>query len=178
VQNPRTLVTSARPETREALRAEVEQLPALPREDDPVTTALNSIGTVHFARLVFLDEERLAVTTTYDGDFERYIMGLVDRLGPVFDQPLRHVVDPPPLLVQRHPDAFPDDMRRHDLGCVAVRRGRAARRAGTRRGRVFIGASLRDQFRVLDGRVGARRTLRVQARSHTGPIPRHRRRGG
>jgi hypothetical protein len=74
VQNPVTLVMSARTETRQALRAEVDQPPALPAEDDPVTTARNSIGTVHFAWFVYLDEERLAMTTTSEGDFERCIM--------------------------------------------------------------------------------------------------------
>jgi hypothetical protein len=118
VQKPLTLVMSVRPEAREALRAEVDQLQALPREENPVITALDSLGTVHFARFVFLDDERLAVITTYDGDFERYIMDFVDHIGPVFDQLLRHVVDPPPLPVQQHPDAFLDYVRRHDLGCV------------------------------------------------------------
>ena len=118
VQKPLTLVMPVRPEAREALRAEVERLQALPRDQNPVTTALDAIGTVHFARFVFLDDERLAVITTYDGDFERYIMDFVDHIGPVFDMLLRHMVDPPPLPVQQHPDEFLAYVRRLDLGCV------------------------------------------------------------
>jgi hypothetical protein len=119
VQSPLTLVMPVRPEARAALRAEVEQLQALPRDRNPVITALDAIGTVHFARFVFLDDdERLAVITTYDGDFERYIMDFVDHIGPVFDMLLRHMVDPPPLPVQQHPEDFLAYVRRHDLGCV------------------------------------------------------------
>jgi hypothetical protein len=119
VQSPLTLVMPVRPDARAALRAEVEQLQALPRDRNPVITALDAIGTVHFARFVFLDDgERLAVITTYDGDFERYIMDFVDHIGPVFDMLLRHMVDPPPLPVQQHPEDFLAYVRRHDLGCV------------------------------------------------------------
>jgi hypothetical protein len=119
VQSPLTLVMPVRPEAREALRVEVEQLQALPPDRNPVITALDAIGTVHFARFVFLDDDaRLAVITTYDGDFERYIMDFVDHIGPVFDMLLRHMVDPPPLPVQQHPEDFLAYVRRHDLGCV------------------------------------------------------------
>ncbi|ADB75081.1 hypothetical protein [Geodermatophilus obscurus] len=119
VQSPLTLVMPVRPDARAALRAEVEQLQALPRDRNPVITALDAIGTVHFARFVFLDDDaRLAVITTYDGDFERYIMDFVDHIGPVFDMLLRHMVDPPPLPVQQHPEEFLAYVRRHDLGCV------------------------------------------------------------
>ena len=118
VQSPLTLVMPVRPEARAALRAEVEQLQALPRDRNPVITALDAIGTVHFARFVFIDDERLAVITTYDGDFARYIMDFVDHIGPVFDMLLRHMVDPPALPVQQHPEEFLAYVRRHDLGCV------------------------------------------------------------
>ncbi|WP_448619002.1 hypothetical protein [Geodermatophilus sp. URMC 65] len=120
VQKPLTLVMPVRPEAREALRAEVDRLQALPREQNPVITALDAIGTVHFARFVFLDDERLAVITTYDGDFERYIMDFVDHIGPVFDTLLRHMVDPPPLPVQQHPEEFLAYVNRHDLECVGT----------------------------------------------------------
>jgi hypothetical protein len=120
VQKPLTLVMRVRTEAREALRAEVDRLQALPREQNPVITALDAIGTVHFARFVFLDDERLAVITTYDGDFERYIMDFVDHIGPVFDMLLPHMVDPPPLPVQQHPEEFLAYVNRHDLGCVGT----------------------------------------------------------
>ena len=120
VQHPLTLVLPIRPDAGAALRAEVDRLQALPPEENPVIAALEAIGTVHFARFVFLDDERLAVITTYDGDFERYIMDFVDHVGPVFDVLLQHVADPPPLPVQQHPEEFLAYVRRHDLGCVGT----------------------------------------------------------
>ena len=118
VQSPLTLVMPVRPEARAALRAEVEQLQALPRDRNPVITALDAIGTVHFARFVFIDDERLAVITTYDGDFERYIMDFVDFVGPVFDDLLQHVVDAPALPVEQHRSDFLAYVRKNDLTCV------------------------------------------------------------
>ena len=118
VAQPLTLVMRARPEAAAALRAEVEALQATPREHNPVIRALDTLKTVHFARFVFIDDDRLAVITTYDGDFERYIMDFVDHIGWVFDQLLQHVTDPPPLPVEENRAAFLAYVQQHDLGCV------------------------------------------------------------
>ncbi|PRY50146.1 hypothetical protein LY71_104183 [Geodermatophilus tzadiensis] len=119
VQHPLTLVMTVRSaDDRRALQAKVEALQALPRERNPVVRALDTIGTVHFARFVLLDEQRLAVITTYDGDFEAYLHDFVDHVGDVFTDLLQHVADGPPLPVQQHRQEFLDYVRRHDLGCV------------------------------------------------------------
>jgi len=118
VSQPLTLVMRARPEAAAALRADVEKLQATPREHNPVTIALETLKTVHFARFVFIDDDRLAVITTYDGDFERYIMDFVDHIGLVFDGLLQHMVDPPPLPVEDNREEFLAYVREHDLGCV------------------------------------------------------------
>jgi hypothetical protein len=118
VAQPLTLVMRARPEAAAALRADVEELQATPREHNPVIQALDTLKTVHFAWFVFIDDERLAVITTYDGDFERYIMDFVDHIGPVFDRLLQHMVDPPPLPVRAHREEFLAYVRKYDLGCV------------------------------------------------------------
>jgi hypothetical protein len=118
VQSPLTLVMTVKPEDREVLKAKVHGLQALPPEKNPVTTALDQIGTVHDARFVFLDEDRLAVITTYDGDFERYIMDFVDFVGPVFDDLLLHMVDAPALPVEQHRPEFLAYVRKNDLTCV------------------------------------------------------------
>ena len=101
-----------------ALRAKLGQLQALPREDNPITTALDSISTVHFARFMFLDDTQLAFISTYDGDFDRSIYDFVDHIGLVFDQLLQHMADAPPLPVQSYRQEFLDYVRRHDLRCV------------------------------------------------------------
>lgn len=119
VQQPLTLVMAIKsPEDCVALRAKIEALQALPRERNPVIRALDDIGTVHFARFVFLDDTRLAVITTYDGDFDRYIKDFVDHIGHVFDDLLVHMADAPPLSVRSHPDEFLDYVHRNDLRCL------------------------------------------------------------
>ncbi len=119
VQNPLTLVMPIRSaEDSAALRATIQQLQSMPREQNPIIRALDEIATVHFARFVFLDESRLAVITTYDGDFATYINEFVDHIGDVFNALLQHMDDPPPLPVQAHRQEFLDYIRRYDLGCV------------------------------------------------------------
>ena len=119
VQSPLTLVLPLRsPEDHAALRATIQQLQSLPREQNPIIRALDEIATVHFARFVFLDDTRLAVITTYDGDFAAYINEFVDHIGDVFNTLLQHVADAPPLPVQAHRQEFLEYVRRHDLGCV------------------------------------------------------------
>ncbi len=92
VQNPLTLVMKAKsPEDYVALRQTVERIQSLPPEKNPIITALNKLATVHFARFVFLDNDQLAVITTYDGDFEDYINEFINEIGEVFDALLVHV---------------------------------------------------------------------------------------
>jgi hypothetical protein len=120
VQNPLTLVMTARTaEDRRTLQAKLEQLQSLPREQNPVIAALDAIGTVHFARFVFLDDTRLAVITTYDGPFDPYVNEFLDHIGDVFNDLLQHMADAPPLPVQRHRQEFLDYVRRNDLRCLA-----------------------------------------------------------
>jgi hypothetical protein len=119
VQHPLTLVMTIRsPEDRVALEATLQQLQSLPPDRNPIATALDTIGTVHFARFVFLDETRLAVITTYDGDFDAYINEFVDHIGEVFDALLQHIADAPPLPVHQHRREFLDFLTRNDLGCI------------------------------------------------------------
>jgi hypothetical protein len=119
VQNPLTLIMRLKsPEDSAAVKARIGQLQSLPREANPITMALDKIGTVHFARFVFVDEDRLAVITTYDGDFEPYINEFVDHIGDVFNDLLQHMDDAPPLPVQQHRQEFLDYVRRFDVSCV------------------------------------------------------------
>ncbi len=65
-----------------------------------INNALTEIGTVHFARFVFLSQTQLAVITSYDGDFDVYIRAFTHFLGDIFDKLLSHMSDAPPLPVQ------------------------------------------------------------------------------
>lgn len=65
--------------------------------------ALASIGTVHYARTLFLDTSTpnlmptgkgpyvLGIITEYDGSFEDYIGDFVKQVGPIFDALLQFV---------------------------------------------------------------------------------------
>lgn len=118
VQSPLTLVMTAEsPEAFAALRKTVEDLQALPPDESPVVNALNRLGTVHFARFVFLGDDRLAVITTYDGDFDAYINDFINEIGDVFNALLQHV-DRSLVPVQSHRAEFLKFVQDHDLRCV------------------------------------------------------------
>jgi hypothetical protein len=119
VQSPLTLVMNIRStDDHRILQAKLGNLQSLPRDRNPVIMALDKIATVHFARFVFLDETRLAVITTYDGDFAAYINEFVDHIGDVFNDLLQHMADAPPLPVQQHRQEFLDYVLRNDLRCL------------------------------------------------------------
>lgn len=120
VQNPLTLVMKAKSqEDYNALRQTVEHIQSLPPEQNPIVVALDKIATVHFATFVFLDNDRLAVITTYDGDFDDYIHEFTNEIGDVFNTLLAHVADAPPLPVQTYRQEFLEFIRAQDLRCVA-----------------------------------------------------------
>lgn len=120
LQNPLTLMMKAKcEESWTELRRAVEHLQSLPDDKNPIVIALNKIGTVHFARFVFVEESRqLAVITTYDGDFDTYINEFVNEIGDIFNTLLSFVVDAPPLPVQTYRQEFLDYIRAADLRCV------------------------------------------------------------
>ncbi|MGH3794194.1 MAG: hypothetical protein ACRDSP_04830 [Pseudonocardiaceae bacterium] len=120
IQNPLTLVMKAKsPEDFAALKQTAEHLQALPPDQNPVTVALTKIGTVHFARFAFLDnQQQLAVITAYDGDFETYINEFINAIGDVFDKLLTFVENAPPLPVQTYRQEFLEYCRNCDLRCV------------------------------------------------------------
>lgn len=121
IQNPLTLVMKGRcAEDSAALRQLVERLQSLPQDQNPIVAALNKIGTVHFARFVFLDDDHLAVITTYDGDFETYINEFVNEIGEIFNQLLAHVADAPPLPVQTYRREFLEYVQARDLRAVGT----------------------------------------------------------
>ena len=120
VQSPLTLIM---PIASEAAFQQLDQtlmgVQSLPRSQNPIMLALDKIATVHFARFVFLENNtRLGVITTYDGDFDKYIMDFVDDIGDVFNMLLQFMADAPPLPVQEHRQEFLDYVRSHDLGCI------------------------------------------------------------
>lgn len=78
----------------------------LSKVQEALDAALATIGTVHYARFLFLDRSTpnlqigggpdasyvIGVVTEYDGSFEAYIGDFVSKVGPIFDQLLQLVV--------------------------------------------------------------------------------------
>ena len=91
----------------------------LPAAHDQITAALDAIGTVHFARFVFLQNNtQLAIITDYDGDFVKYISDFATFIGPIFDAMFVHIADAPPLPVKKNAEAFVDYVRQHDVNSI------------------------------------------------------------
>jgi len=119
VARPLTLMMKIKSEQDfQALNRLVQNIQSLPTDKNPIIAALNAIGTVHFARFVFIENRLLAVITTYDGEFERYIDAFIDAIGKVFDQLLAHVTDAPPLPVSEHRKEFLEFVRKNDLTAI------------------------------------------------------------
>lgn len=107
VSNPLTLVMNIKsPEDFIALKNMLEKIDSAPPGQNPINNALTKIGTVHFARFVFLSESQLSVITSYDGDFNLYIQAFTDQIGDIFNQLLSHMKDAPPLPVQENLKEF------------------------------------------------------------------------
>jgi hypothetical protein len=120
VANPLTLIMNIKsPQDFAQLKGLLDKIQGMPPEQNPVWRALTKIGTVHFARFVFLGESQLAVITTYDGSFEDYIDAFVNTIGPVFDQLLSHMADAPPLPVSDHRKEFLAYVQKNDLKAIA-----------------------------------------------------------
>lgn len=103
--NPLTLMMPVRPD------ADLLKLAAtLETSQNQINKALESIGTVHFARFLLLDRANpnllpnlsaaakptdqlvIGVVTEYDGSFNLYIQDFVAQLGSVFDGLMAFVV--------------------------------------------------------------------------------------
>ena len=117
VQNPLTLIMNIKtPRDYDELHGLLMKLHNAPAGQNPISNALDKLKTVHFARFVFLSKNtQLAVITTYDGSFDKYINDFVDEIGGVFNALLAHMADAPPLPVEKNRDAFLAYVKKYDL---------------------------------------------------------------
>lgn len=68
---------------------------------------VDTVGTVHFARWVNLhDHDQIAFFSVFDGALRQYIEDFAKYMGPTFDLLFKHVVNAPPMPVQKNVDAF------------------------------------------------------------------------
>jgi cytochrome P450 len=81
-----------------------------------VVDVLDRVGTVHFARFVFLENDsKLALMTSYDGAFDTYMKNYIEVAGDLFNLMLAHIKDAPPLPVRRYRDEFIAYVEKIDL---------------------------------------------------------------
>ena len=117
IQNPLTLIMDIKsPDDYTQLNGLLTQIQSAPPDQNPVWVALTNLKTVHFARFVFLSSNtQLAVITTYDGSFDKYINDFIDEIGDVFNGLLSHMTGAPPLPVQQNRAAFLAYVKANDL---------------------------------------------------------------
>jgi hypothetical protein len=109
VQNPLNLLLTIKPGQAPTL------IKLLSENEAAINAALTKVGTVHFARFLFLNENTLLVITTYDGDFNTYIEQFTNILGNVFDAIFGLTNPAPPLPVQNNVQAFIDFVQKWNL---------------------------------------------------------------
>lgn len=117
VQSPLTLIMTIKsPQDYQELRQMLDHMQSLPDDQNPIRVALNKVGTVHFARFVFLDDNtKLAIITTYDGDFETYVNDFINQIADVFNALFSHMADAPPLPVQTYRKEFAAYIKKNDV---------------------------------------------------------------
>lgn len=120
VQNPLTLIMKIKSEADyEQLNQLLQKLQSLPPTQNPIVVALKKIATVHFARFTFLDNNtKLAVITSYDGDFDIYINEFINEIGDVFNQLLVYMENAPALPVQNHRQEFLQYVKDNDVPSI------------------------------------------------------------
>jgi len=85
---------------------------------DQLDNAFRTLNIVHFARVVFLDNNtKVAVITEFDGDFPTYVQDFAQALGPVFDALFEHTVEAPPVPVEdpQNTQAFIDVSQKYNV---------------------------------------------------------------
>ena len=96
---------------------------ALARQRDAITTGLDNLGTIHFARFNIVGDA-LHLLSVYDGTLQGYVQEFAVQLGEAFDAILSFVAgwppapcsrDPQPVSVRNHPAEFVEWVMRRDL---------------------------------------------------------------
>jgi hypothetical protein len=80
----------------------------------------DTVGTLHFAHFVALEDNKLGFFTVYDGPFDKYIEDFAEKLGPVFDLLFKFVKDPPPTPSAKNADALTKWVAAHDLPPIGM----------------------------------------------------------
>ena len=79
----------------------------------------DSVGTVHFAYLVNLGNDRVGFFTLYDGPFDKYAQDFADQLGPAFDLIFKFTATKPATPTSKNAAPFTKWVKDHDLPPLA-----------------------------------------------------------
>jgi hypothetical protein len=100
------------------LRAAISQL---------TPNGLNNVGTVHFARFLFIeDDSKFLVFTSYDGNFVDYVRAFIKETGDMFNALLSFIDLPDDvtiLPVQDNEEAFVNFVLQNDVKSEAFYSG-------------------------------------------------------
>lgn len=104
-------------ENYKALSGLIQQLDAFHKDFD-------AIGTVHFARFLFLEKiadcpddvyAQFALITSFDGEFDKYVEDFVNKVGPLFNELFKHLEGGQAVTpVQQNVRAFTDYLKKYD----------------------------------------------------------------
>jgi deferrochelatase/peroxidase EfeB len=117
LQRPMTLVLPLADPSQSGINALGRALSAV-----SLGSLLDDGGMVHFARFVIVGGDLLMVSS-YDGEFEDYILQFVRTMGSVFDTILGFVVDPAPTPTAEHPYEFVAWVQAHDQPSIGFYSG-------------------------------------------------------
>jgi hypothetical protein len=82
--------------------------------------AADTVGTLHLAQFVLLEEHKFGFFTVYDGPFDKYIQDFAEKLGPIFDLLFKFVKDPPPTPSAKNADALTKWIAEHNLPPIGM----------------------------------------------------------
>jgi hypothetical protein len=82
--------------------------------------AADTVGTLHLAQFVLLEDHKLGFFTVYDGPFDKYIQDFAEKLGPVFDLLFKFVKDAPPTPSAKNADALTKWVAEHNLPPIGM----------------------------------------------------------
>ena len=68
--------------------------------------AADAVGSLHYYRLIAIDDKYFLFICEYDGELEAILRTMASKFGAIFDGILAHVDGPPPLPVANNADAF------------------------------------------------------------------------
>ena len=68
--------------------------------------AADAVGSLHYYRLITIDDKYFLFICEYDGELEAILRTMASKFGAIFDGILAHVDGPPPLPVANNADAF------------------------------------------------------------------------